>query len=92
MPHHDFVIIIIIIHFYKDLLQNTPYIKKMYKEIKLKKKEKWQDVKSVKNRCQNLSMSITNRLWSTIFVNKKLTACNKLVVVMGGVFRGGGRQ
>jgi hypothetical protein len=44
MPHHDFVIIIIIIHSYKALLQNTPYIKKMYQEIKLKKKEKWQDV------------------------------------------------
>jgi hypothetical protein len=50
----------------KTLLIDTPYIKKMYKEIRKKKKEKkretFQDVKLAQTRRQNLSMSKIDRL------------------------------
>jgi hypothetical protein len=58
----------------------------MYKGVKLRKREKQQNIKLVQSRCENLSMSITDHLCrSPIFIYQKSRACNRSTVMMGGV-------
>jgi hypothetical protein len=59
---------------YKIIFINTLLIWKMYKNIRLKKKENLKDIKSAQPRCQNLSISTT-------------TIDTKLVMVMGNVLK-----
>jgi hypothetical protein len=61
------------------------------KESNKGKREKWHDVKLVQRCYESLCMSITGRLWniSHIYMSNS-TACNRLAVVMGGVFWRGG--